>query len=144
MSDPTYEYRVLTADGQHFTADDSATFAEADGRRRYQDEREPQWKPHRVERRSIGVWEPVERRQVMSAAEFQVCSRCGQEYPYPVELHHSGKECAQRRRPALRVLLMVYDEGSRNGWETPEAQTAGFNNALDSVLAALAEKEGAK
>ena len=76
----------------------------------------------------------------MSAAEFQVCSRCGQEYPYPVELHHSGEECAQRRRPALRVLLMVYDKGSRNGWETPEAQTAGLNNALDSVLAALAEE----
>ena len=64
----------------------------------------------------------------MSAAEFQVCSRCGQEYPYPVELHHSGEECAQRRRPALRVLLMVYDKGSRNGWKLQ--RRPGFNNAL--------------
>ena len=70
MSDPTYEYRVLTADGQHFTADDSATPLRQTVAVVTRTSERTAVEPHRVERRSIGVWEPVERRQVMSAAEF--------------------------------------------------------------------------
>ena len=61
MSDPTYEYRVVTNLGGQ-VSDTNRTYAEAE-RKRKDRERvnlNPDWSPYRVERRQVGVWRLVE------------------------------------------------------------------------------------
>lgn len=76
----------------------------------------------------------------------EICSRCGMEFPYPAESHHSKFECSLRCAPSERELFDLFTLHGDDDPETLAGRVVALYATLPTIREAKAEgwDEGAE
>ena len=69
----------------------------------------------------------------------EICSRCGMEFPYPAESHHSKFECSLRCAPSERELFDLFTLHGDDDPETLAGRVVALYATLPTIREAKAE-----